>query len=185
MPWALSWIEIFANPQSWLLLTLLLVNLSEAHDHPLGLVRGSSGIGLARYFMALFSLAQHYHQRALRLAEQIQKPAAVGQARLGVAIHESFLGNWQGAAIHFQHAADAYEQVGDLHEFGTATHLATWSAFTLGAGDPERVLAKSREIVQLGIEAADPQLHGFGLHAHGYILGIVTLMSWRGETAMP
>jgi tetratricopeptide (TPR) repeat protein len=99
---------------------------------------------------------------------QTQDPDAVGRAHMGLALHETFLGEWDAVIEFAQRAAEIYWETGDLNmrgEFLTYQVFLTW----FYRGDFAQALVHCRDLVRLGQERVDPQVQCWGLSAQGLV----------------
>jgi len=164
---AMSWIEVFANAERFLLVSLRELNVSERSGFHLGVVLASTGVGFTCDFISASGLAERYHRRAVALAEQIQHPAAVGLAYYGLSAHGYYLGMLDSCIEHGQQATNSFRQVGNLRSWG-AVNLYVALVFA-NRSDFPRALASSQALIRSGQEGADPQVWSFGLYVQGYV----------------
>ncbi len=164
----MGWIDYFLDQERLILDVVMLLNVSERGGHAVGVVQGATGMGLICDLLPIFWLAGRYHRRAMRLAELSQHPLAFGLARLGHAVHDYHLGNWQSALEDFRQAARHYRETGDLRAWGVSAQMIAW-VLRLQANFPAS-LEVSKEIVAVGQEMADHQVWGWGLHGWGWTL---------------
>ena len=93
---------------------------------------------------------------------------AVGQAYLGLAVHEYNLGKWERALEHARRATVAHREAGDLRGWGLTTQMIAWLLRL--QGDFTHSLDQSQEVVRVGQDAADHQVWAWGLHGCGRTL---------------
>ena len=166
---AMGWIDYFVDVKRLFLEALMMLNMSERNHYLLGIARGSTGLGLICDLIPAAWLAGRYHRRAIALAEQIQHPLTLGQAYLGLGLHELHaLGKWESALEDFRRSAAAYREAGELRQWGAVSTLIAWVLRARGDFTPS--LEHSREILRVGQETADPQVWGWGLSALGRTL---------------
>jgi hypothetical protein len=87
---SIGWVEIFANPERFLLLGLRMLNFCERTGHLLGTVIGYTGLQMVALFIWFPWIARQYSQRAIRLAELIQHPGAIGIAYQCRGVNDSY-----------------------------------------------------------------------------------------------
>jgi tetratricopeptide (TPR) repeat protein len=164
----MSWIDYFMDLERLVLDVLLLLNISERSGLSVGMVQGNMAVGLICDLIPAFRLAEHYHNRAVALAEKIQHPLAIAQAYLGLAVHEYNLGKWETALEHARGAGAAYREAGDLRGWGLTTQMIAWLLRL--RGDFTQSLGQSQEVVRVGQDAGDHQVWAWGLHGCGRTL---------------
>jgi tetratricopeptide (TPR) repeat protein len=157
----LAFIDYGSDPERLAFGALRTLNVAESSDYAPGIVLGSTGIGLMCDAFGLAKLARHYHQRAVAVAESIAQPLAIGNAYLGLAIHEAHaMGDGAAAEGHYRTSYEAYRQTGDVKRAcGT---IAVWCYRLRFRGDFEAVRARGVEIMQAGSNGADEQLKLWG-----------------------
>ena len=157
----MAWMDYFMDPEGLVLDSLLELNLAEKSGLSVEVVLASMGIGLVCDAIPSPRLARHYHSRAVALAEQIQQPVALGQAYLGLALHEHHsLGEGEKALAHYHRSATAYWEAG---------HLRRWAGVNMALSllglreDLARKLDLCREVVRVSQDTGDHQAWGWGL----------------------
>ena len=164
----MAWIDYFMDHERVVLDSLLLLNTAEVSRDPVPIVKGCTGLGLILDLIRCFSLARHYHQRAVELAQDTAHPTAAAFAHLGSGVHEYQRGRTVAAHEHFQRAVIAYRATGDLHAWGVAATMGAWVLRQTGQFGAS--LSLSEEIVRAGEEMADDQVLAWGLHGLGRTL---------------
>ena len=164
----IAWIEALRSQENFLLVALKTSNVSEQKKNHLGIVVGSTALGLVCDFIPAFKLAGNYHHRAMTLAEHMQHPSLLGLAYTGLNIHSSYLAEWDSAIEAARRAVDIYQDTGNLHNQGQAF-------YGLGAnfgymGDYPQALEYSREAIRLGEEGNDLQVQCWGMMREGFSL---------------
>jgi class 3 adenylate cyclase/tetratricopeptide (TPR) repeat protein len=164
----MAWIDYFLDQERVVLDGLLLLNTAEQSRDSVRIVKGCTALGMILDLIRCFPLAKRYHRRAIRLAQDAGHPGAAAIANLGSGVHEYQRGHTTAAHEHFQRAATAYRDTGDLHAWGVAATMVAWvlrQTGQLGAS-----LSLSQEIVRVGEETADDQVLAWGLHGLGRTL---------------
>jgi tetratricopeptide (TPR) repeat protein len=164
---AMDWIYYLTNQERFLLAALTGLNFFERHGHAAGLAIQYMCVGLICDVVPAFRVAEHYHRRAVALAERTGHPIAVGVAYLGIAMHEFSLGHLGPALENYQTAAAAFREAGHLRGWGAATQLIGW--IFLLRGDVTTASEKAQELIRLGQEASDRQIWVWGLHTRGMV----------------
>jgi tetratricopeptide (TPR) repeat protein len=164
----MGWMDFFMDQERFLLDSIKVLNVAERSGFPFGTLRGSAGVGIICDAIGMFCLAEHYHRQAVALAEQIQHPAGIGVAYLGMGLHELYLGQWgETNVIHLRRAAEAYWEMGDLREWGLITSLLR--QLFLWRGDFVHSLELCQELIRIGRDGSDPQLWAWGLQGSGAV----------------
>ena len=139
---ALGWMHYFIDPVRFVLDALRNLNLSERHGVPMGVVLGSMGYGVALDVLGRPRLASHYLDRAMREAEHLGDPNALGEARLGAAVHDFVGGRVAIAEEGFAASARAYDEAGDLRGWGITKILEAWAIHLQGGFERSLVLVE-------------------------------------------
>ena len=161
-------IDYFWDQERMLLDALIHVNSSERGAYSLGMVKGCAILGLVCDLLPISRVAAAYHRRAVALAEESQHPLALGWAYMGLGFHDHYTGHLSEALQHYRSSAHAFYAVGDMQLWGYPTVLITHvQRFT---GDFRAGLEPSRELLRVGQDSGDRQLHAWGLHATGRVL---------------
>jgi tetratricopeptide (TPR) repeat protein len=159
---ASAWVHYFVDQERFVLDTFHQLNLSEQVGLRTGIALGSMAVGVVCDLVALPGIAYRYHQRAIRLGEELQDLFAIGNTHLGRAVHESHAGELRRATTHFDRAAAAFEQIGAIREWGAALS-SSGHYVSYYTGDRATMQERARRMIQLGQDAADPQVLGMGL----------------------
>jgi len=163
----MAWIDYFIDQERVILDGLMQLNSSERSGLSVGVVRGSTIVGIMCDQIPLPRLSAQYHRRAVALAERVQHPVALGLAYLGLAFHQHVcLGIWDSALENYHRAATAYRNAGDLRGWGAATGLST--ALLHFRGDLTHSLEQAQELVRAGQDGADQQMVGYGFYHQGW-----------------
>ncbi len=166
------------DQEAFLLLSFRMLNFCQQNSLPVGIARASTGFGMAFSFLNLSGLAEHYNQQALRLAEQLQRPDALGFAHTGLMLQEGLRGKWEAAFEHGRRAVEALWKTGNLLEWSIsivyAGNLSIWR------GDFARALAYGQQLAQSGLDAGDRASRDAGLT----VLGLAEQRIGRLEEAI-
>jgi tetratricopeptide (TPR) repeat protein len=156
------------DQERFLLDVLLSLNSCERSGFPDGEAHGCSGFGIiCDVIPALSRLAPRYHARAIALAERVRHPVTLGLAYLGATIYEYYAGHWDRAHEHAQRAMTAYTEAGELRQRGALTDfLGTLHAYR---GEYLVLQGHARELLQVGQDAADSHVLGWGLRLKGLL----------------
>ncbi len=157
----MAWMDYFMDPERLILDSLLELNLAEESGLSVEKVLASMGVGLVCDALPIPRIARFYHSQAVALAEKIQQPIALGQAYLGLALHEHHaLGEGEKAREHYRRSAAAYREAG---------HLPRWAGVKMAESLlwlPENLddrLNLCQEVIGESKDAADHQAWGWGL----------------------
>ena len=156
----LSWIDHYDDQERLVLDVLLLLNASESSGDQLGAVRGLSGTGLICDLLPAFGLAERYHRRAVELAERLQHPQALGQARMLLAYHHDHQAQWAEALEQYRLAAGIVLQTGDSRRWGPCATRIAWLTHVRGA--VEEGVRLSEEMIRRGEDEGDLVLQSWG-----------------------
>ena len=105
---------------------LRLLNLSEQRGYALGVVFGSSLLGIGFDFLGLSTLAGRYHHTALDVALKLQLPWALAHAYFGLQFHVAYCGELAQSLEHGRQCVQASIQTGDVGNIGITTSLLAW-----------------------------------------------------------
>jgi tetratricopeptide (TPR) repeat protein len=161
------WIDMFSNPERFLLLVLKDLNQSESNGDLRTTSVASAALGLALDFALAYRLGEGYLRRAMELASRAQDPSSIANALSGFAQHKLFLGELNAVLEMSGQAVEKHWELGDLHAWGMSAYQ-TIVARTY-RGDLSEALIRSEKMVRFGQEGADPQLHCWGLWTQGFV----------------
>jgi tetratricopeptide (TPR) repeat protein len=164
----LAWIHYFTDQESLALDALANLNEAEGAGDPVGTARGLMAVGMLFNATGLHRVAERYHREAVATARRASQPVALGQAQLGMGMHQFDLGDWDGCERVMEAARAAYMEAGDLRGWGAASAWIFWIAAY--RGDFAAALEVANAMARYGDEAADGQLQRFGLHYRGAAL---------------
>jgi class 3 adenylate cyclase/tetratricopeptide (TPR) repeat protein len=167
----LGWIYFFSDPERVVLDSFRQLNTAERRGHRLAIVRASTGLGFVFDAIPMRRLAGSYHRRAVTLSARLENRRSVGIAHLGQAHHQRFqLAALDDALENYTRAADECRRAGDLRgQMGATLMLAEITAIT---GELGASLDYGRQLLEVGDEAGDHQVQGWGHHALGRTLRI-------------
>jgi class 3 adenylate cyclase/tetratricopeptide (TPR) repeat protein len=161
-----AYIDAFTNSERFLMVTVRLLNLSERHGYPLGIVLGSGILGTALNLLALFRLAAGFNRLAVKAAENLQQPFALGTAYYGLQLHEFYLGELDHSIDDGRRCAQACNEAKDLVTWGLATGVLAHAITT--QGDMAGALVHSQEMIRLGQDAGARNVWCWGELEQGY-----------------
>lgn len=162
-----SWIDIVANPERLLLVTLRLLNRSEKQGAAWGVAGSSMALAFAMTLIPLRRLPVGYFRRALDLGEAEEMLDIVGLVHHARSWHEAFQGNWDNALTHSRRAAEISQVTGQLLNWAFPRfQIATILAYR---GHYEEALDYCRLLVEFGRDAATNQVLCWGLATLGFI----------------
>ena len=157
----MGWVDYFMDPERLVLDSLLELNLAEQSGLAVERALASMGVGLVCDAIPVPWLARFYHSRAVALAEKTQQPIALGQAYLGLALHEHHaLGKGKRALEHYRRSATAYWEAGHLRRWAGVKMAESLLWFRENLTDH---LNLCQEIIRISQDAADHQAWGWGL----------------------
>ncbi len=166
---SMSWMHYFTDRERMCLDAVLQLNASERSGYALGMARGYDGLGIICDVIPLRRVAGRYHARAVRAAKEIDTPAAVGLAQLGLCAHEQYvLGEWGLAVEHAELAAVKFGDAGDLRGSGVARRMLC--GYLACRGELARSVSVAREIVREARDTGHKQVLGWGLQGLGFAL---------------
>jgi class 3 adenylate cyclase/tetratricopeptide (TPR) repeat protein len=159
---AMAWINYFDDQERFIYDCLALLNGSEQTRSEVGIVMGTSGVGVILDLMGLFGFARRYHDRAVALTKGLEDAVAIGQAHHMLGYHELLVGEWNEASNSLNRAAEAYRGAGALREWGAVQDLIG-SGLSTNRGEFNATLERSRELVRVGQDGGDSQTLAYGL----------------------
>ena len=156
------------DPELFLLITFRMLNFCEENSLPIGIVRASAGLGIVfGEFLSLPWLEQHYLRRAVRLAEQLQRPDALGLPYTVLMRHEGIMrGEWETALEYGRRSTEGLRKIGNLEAYSVSIFIA--STIAIWRGELARALADGQELAQLGRDAAETQTLASALWVQGF-----------------
>jgi class 3 adenylate cyclase/tetratricopeptide (TPR) repeat protein len=156
------------DPVFFLLLAFRMLNFSERNSLPFGVVRASAGLGIIfGEFLRLPSLEQHYLHQAVTLAEQLQRPDALGLSYRVMMNHAGIMrGEWETALEYGRRSAEAQRKIGNLAEYSISLFIV--STILIWRGEFARALVNGQEQANLGRDASETQTLASGLWVQGF-----------------
>ena len=164
---ALGYAVGVSDHELFLLLSFRMLNFSERNSMPASVAVASAGLGIAFSFQNFPRLAEHYNQRAMRLARQLQRPDVLGFANTGLMSLEVLRNMWEAALEHGRQGAEAFRKIGNLGSWSVSIRFMV--ILSLWRGDFARALVYSQEMVQTGLDSADHQVWSAGLASQGSV----------------
>ncbi len=156
------------DPELFLLLTFRMLNFCEKNSLPIGIVRARAGLGIVfGEFLSVPSLEQFYLRRAVALAEQLQRPDALGISDTVLMRHEGIMrGEWEIALEYGRRSAEAQRKIGNLGAYSVLIFIS--STILIWRGEFARALADGYDLAQLGRDASETQSLASGLWVQGF-----------------
>ena len=167
----LGWIYFFSDPERVVLDSLRQLNTAERRGHRLAAVRASTGLGFVFDAVAVRAVAGSYHRRAVDLSARLENRRSVGIAYLGLAHHQRFqLAALDEALENYARAAEECRHAGDIRSrMGATLMLAEVQALK---GNLDASVEHGRSLIEIGEDAGDSQVQGWGHHALGRALSL-------------
>jgi tetratricopeptide (TPR) repeat protein len=166
---SIGWIEIFADPERFLLLGLRMLNFCEQTGHHLGTVIGYTGLEMITLFLSLSRIADKYGRMAVNLAELIQHPGALGIAYQCLAVHDWYLCKVDKAVEHGRRAAKAYRKGGYWNPRGWGISSNVINSALVIKCDFKNALSSAQDVVRFGEDTDDIQILCWGLVSKGVV----------------
>ena len=162
----LGWIDYYSGDgRRQLLVSLIMLNLGERAGSLAAFNAGALGTTIACDVLGLKSLAQHYADRNIALAEKAADPIAIGYANFALAYHQHGIGQWDEARDHWARGADAFWVTRDLRRWGVSAYGVAMMDWRRGQTD--ETLKIARRMLEVAEEGADQSLRGWGLFVLG------------------
>ncbi len=165
--YALIEMAVVGDPELFLLLAFRMKNFCERNGFLPGVIIGASTLGTAADFMTIYPLAGRYHRHAVALADQVQRPDAVGLAYQVLTLHEFYLGEWNAALVHGRRSVEAHRESGNLRGWGWATYLM--ACILIYQGDYPHAQEYGQELVRFGQDGADLHVLCLGHDVLGFV----------------
>jgi class 3 adenylate cyclase/tetratricopeptide (TPR) repeat protein len=167
----IGWIVVFEQYESFFLVALRGLNVSEHGGYSYGIARGLTALGLICDLCGLFRTASWYHRRAESVAGSIRHPSAIALAHTGLAVHHVCRAQWDLAHDHATGTTEICRETGELRCLGYGLYMqAVASAFQ---GKLGQALTQCREMVKIGEDGADRQVLCWGLTVQGHVLRLL------------
>ncbi len=165
----LGWIYFFSDPERVVLDSLRQLNTAERRGHRLASVRASTGLGFTFDAIPTRTIAGNYHSRAVALSARLENRRSVGIAHLGLAHHQRYqLAAFDEALANYARAAEECRRAGDIRSrMGATLMLAEVTGLK---GDLDTSLEHGHTLIEIGEDAGDNQVRGWGHHAVGRTL---------------
>ena len=167
----MGWIVFFSDPESLLLYTLMILNVSEASDYPFGVAISAAALGFVCDAVGWPGLAERYHRQAHQAAERAGNPVAFATERVCRAWHDAYLGDWDAAVDRFVEAAATAWSAADLRSWCSAI----WGRCLLccGRGDFAIAWELAATAITTAQEAGDLRMPLWGRLCKGMTLARV------------
>jgi tetratricopeptide (TPR) repeat protein len=164
----MAWTDYFLDKERMLLDSLIELDAGERSEHALAEARGLSAVGFGWMTFGARRLARRYHHRARRVAERSGNVSAIAFAWMALAFVDFYDGRWDDFLARMGKAVNGFRESGDLHRWGSPVMMVAWVSISRGELEPAR--RAMLEAVQLGTDAADPQIASWGLQVLGRAL---------------
>jgi tetratricopeptide (TPR) repeat protein len=165
---AVAWIYIWSAPEVFLLSMLLALRMCERGVHPPGEVQALAGLGLALDHIGRYRLAGRVNRRAVALADRLNHPLTIATAYGTLGHHCDLTGELQAAVEYYTRSERAYRSIGEVRGWGS---VGWGHCFVLcQRGEYTRAVELSGEMVRLGEQAGDRQVHAWGMLCLGQAL---------------
>jgi tetratricopeptide (TPR) repeat protein len=164
----MAWTDYFLDKERMLLDSLMELDAGENSDHALAEARGLSAVGFGLMTYGARRLARGYHQRALALAQRSGHASAIAFAWMALAFVDFYDGRWDDFESRMGRAVTGFRESGDLHRWGSPVMMVAWAG--IARGRLAEAKASMQEAVQIGIDAADPQITSWALQVLGRAL---------------
>jgi tetratricopeptide (TPR) repeat protein len=152
--------DVTYEPARGLLDTVLALNVFERAGYEHGVASSSGTLASACDFIPAPRVADHYHRRALSLAERGGNPDLAATLQLQTAMHEHFVGEWDSAFDRYDTVSSATLALGDIRGWAIAAGMTC--DLLLERGDLEEALALAQESVRRGVESGDRMALAWG-----------------------
>jgi tetratricopeptide (TPR) repeat protein len=152
----LGWIEARTNYESFFWVTLRALNIADRYGISDGIMKASTGLGIAMDFIGAHWLAEGFHKTAVEMAESTQQPATSGLAYSGMTEHRLCMGQARAAQEYVQKGIESSSKFGYSHQTGYL--LDVLSVILMYQGELQRSLKNTSYNLRMGQEAADLQI---------------------------
>src|SRR5207245_6453611 len=115
---SMAWADYWQDRERLLLEALFAINAAEQGNYAYGAAVGSFAMGVVCDLVPVFWLADRYHRRAIRIAEKLGHPLALGHTYQGLATHYFYKAEWQSAIDYHDRGADILRRAGHLRGWG-------------------------------------------------------------------
>jgi tetratricopeptide (TPR) repeat protein len=164
----MAWTDYFLDKERMLLDSLLELQAGESSEYALAEARGLSAVGFGLMTYGARALARRYHHRAQAMAQRSGHVSAVAFAWMALAFVDFYDGHWDAFEARMGKAVTGFRESGDLHRWGSPAMMVAW--VLVARGELARARTLMSEAVQVGTDAADPQIASWGLQVLGRAL---------------
>ena len=165
---ALAWTMSMLDHLRTVCIAFRSLNLAEKFAIAEGIAKGSAGFGWGLDCLGFNSLALHYYQRAMEVAEQINNPSILGWVWNLMAAHDYIIGRWRESGERFDKSRDFLARSGDLVTWTSACVQRGLLMTEIGEFAPALKIAD--EMMALGQESALPSALRYGVSIRGVAL---------------
>ena len=146
-----------------------MLNFCERTGHLLGTVIGYTGLQMVALFIWFPRIACHYSQRAIRLAELIQHPGAIGIAYQCQGVNDAYHADIEGQIEHGKHGAASYRTGSYWNIRGWGLSMLIMISGYIKQGNYQDAHKNTIELIQFGRDMDDNQIISWGLFLKGTI----------------
>jgi len=164
----MGWIEVTTNAERYLYVSLRALNVSEHSGYGWRMVGYTAAFGVILQFLGLLKLAGGYHQRSVRMGEQIQDSKGLSFVYFGLALLRLSEGHLSGGITFADKSAEIGRKQDDLRQWGFGENLV--SAFLLYQGRLAECASAVQDMLRAAQEGGDQTVECWGLSKKGHQL---------------
>jgi class 3 adenylate cyclase/tetratricopeptide (TPR) repeat protein len=161
----LTWIELGADRERYLLAAIKSLNASERGGYPDGSANIASALSIAFDSLGLDSLSERYYHLADDYSRHIKHSQLISRLPFDRSYHFNIHGEFNKSLEYAQHAVELAKSTGDLIDWGSAKFLVTWAHYLMCRLD--KAVETSQEMIIVAEESSTQNIICWGLFALG------------------
>jgi class 3 adenylate cyclase/tetratricopeptide (TPR) repeat protein len=163
----LGGVELLANVERSLLLTVRALNTSERRGYAYGSAVLSASMGGAAVLTGRFGLAQRYFRRSEDYAKLTNPFRPVPELDVSFAAYFNMLSDLKKMQEHAQQGMEIARKAGNLRQWALSKSNLVWSLW--GRAEYDRATDECEQLLQAAEDSSDQQMAVWGMLAEGCI----------------
>jgi class 3 adenylate cyclase/tetratricopeptide (TPR) repeat protein len=163
----LSGVELLANVERFLLLSVKVLNASESRGYAYGSAVLSANMGTAAVLIGSFRLAEIYFRRSQAFAKLTNPFRPVPELDMALVVYANSLADLDKMQEHALRGMEIARKAGMLRQWGISKINLVWSYWA--GGEFDSAVEENEELLQAAEDSSDQQMTAWGLLAQGCI----------------